>query len=248
MKKILVFILCVLSWQAKAQIGLHRDDFQIGVNGGFVMSNVGFTPKVNQKMHNGFIGGLTLKYTSEKYFSTICSILGEINYAQVGWTEDIIDRDRKAVINAETGQPETYSRTLNYVQVPIFAHLAWGREVKGMQFFVNLGPQFGYLLSESTQMNFELSKRNVQARSNQVVAQDTMAVQNKFDYGIALGAGLEYAHPKLGHFLLEARYYYGLGNIYKNSKRDYFAKSNLGNIVIKAAYLFDISRTLSRKQ
>ena len=117
-----------------------------------------------------------------------------------------------------------------------------------MQFFINLGPQFGYLLSESTEINFELTKRNVSARSNQVVQQDTMMVQNKFDYGIAAGAGLEYAHPKLGHFLLEARYYYGLGNIYNNSKRDYFAKSNLGNIVVKAAYLFDISRTFSRKQ
>lgn len=248
MKKVLIFILCILSWRANAQIGLHRNDFQIGLNGGLAMSSVGFVPKVNQKMHNGLVGGLTIKYTSEKYFSTICSILGEVNYAQIGWTEDIIDRDRKPVINEETGQSEAYSRKLNYIQVPIFAHLAWGKEVKGMQFFINLGPQFGYLLSESTEINFELTKRNVSARSNQVVQQDTMMVQNKFDYGIAAGAGLEYAHPKLGHFLLEARYYYGLGNIYNNSKRDYFAKSNLGNIVVKAAYLFDISRTFSRKQ
>lgn len=243
MKKILVFILSLLSLQANAQIGLHRNDFQIGVNGGLVMSNVGFTPKVNQKGHNGFTGGLTLKYTSEKYFSTICSILGEINYARVGWTEDIIDHDRNPVVNAVTGLAEEYSRTLNYIQVPLFAHLAWGRETKGMQFFVNLGPQFGYLLSESTQMNFDFKNRNMTDRSNQVVAQDTMAVENKLDYGIALGGGIEYAHPKIGHFLLEARYYYGLGNIYGSSKRDYFAKSNLGNIVVKATYLFDVSRT-----
>jgi hypothetical protein len=42
---------------------------------------------------------------------------------------------------------------------------------------------------------------------------------------------------------VEARYYYGLGNLYGSSKRDYFAKSNRGDIVIKAAYLFDIIRT-----
>ena len=80
-------------------------------------------------------------------------------------------------------------------------------------------------------------------RVSTVVAQDTMAVENKFDYGIAVGAGMEYTVPKVGHFLIEARYYYGLGNIYGDSKRDYFGSSNSGNIIIKAAYLFDITKT-----
>ena len=71
MKKVLIFILCILSWRANAQIGLHRNDFQIGLNGGLAMSSVGFVPKVNQKMHNGLVGGLTIKNTSERYFSTI---------------------------------------------------------------------------------------------------------------------------------------------------------------------------------
>ena len=35
-------------------------------------------------------------------------------------------------------------------------------------------------------------------------------------------------------------YYYGLGNIYGDSKRDYFARSNHSNIVVKLAWLFDI--------
>ena len=80
-------------------------------------------------------------------------------------------------------------------------------------------------------------------RVSTVVAQDTMAVENKFDYGIAVGAGMEYTVPKVGHFLVEARYYYGLGNIYGDSKRDYFGSSNFGNINIKVAYLFDITKT-----
>ena len=42
--------------------------------------------------------------------------------------------------------------------------------------------------------------------------------------------------------MLEARYYYGLGNIYGSSKRDYFSKSNIGNIVIKATWLVDLSK------
>lgn len=84
-------------------------------------------------------------------------------------------------------------------------------------------------------------------RVNQTIAQDTMAVENKFDYGIAAGIGLEYSHPRAGHFQLEARYYYGLGNIYGDSKKDYFAKSNIGSIVIKLTYLFDIVRTKGKE-
>ena len=52
---------------------------------------------------------------------------------------------------------------------------------------------------------------------------------------------------KEGHFLLEGRYYYGLGNIYGDTKRDYFAKSNLGAIIIKMSYLFDIAKTSKNK-
>ena len=57
------------------------------------------------------------------------------------------------------------------------------------------------------------------------------------------GAGIEFSLPKIGHILLDARYYFGLGNIYGNSKQDYFGKSNQQAIVIKMSYLFDIIKT-----
>lgn len=226
-----------------AQVGEYRNDFSVGVNAGYVMSNVGFTPKVTQAYLGGATFGISMRYVCEKYFNTICSVMAEVNYAQVGWKEDILTEDKQSVINAVTGMPEEYSRKLGYLQIPIFAHLAWGKEQKGLQFFVQAGPQIGVMLSESTDMNFNFEERNTDDRVNKVYAQDTMAVENKFDYGIAVGAGLEYSSPKVGHFLVEARYYYGLGNLYGDSKRDYFQKSNIGNIVIKFTYLFDITRT-----
>ena len=75
-----------------------------------------------------------------------------------------------------------------------------------------------------------------------------MPIEKKFDYGIAAGVGMEYSIPKVGHFLLEGRYYYGLGNIYGLSKKDFFGKSNHGQIVVKASYLFDITRTKNVKR
>ncbi|MBR7054459.1 MAG: PorT family protein, partial [Prevotella sp.] len=63
------------------------------------------------------------------------------------------------------------------------------------------------------------------------------------DYGIAGGLGVEYSRPGMGHFLIEGRYYYGLGNIYGASKRDYFGVSNFSNISLRLTYLFDLKTT-----
>ncbi len=236
-------LLWAVSSSVAAQIGQHRNELSIGVNGGYIMSNVGFVPKVTQGMHSGMTSGLSVRYICEKYFSTICSIYAEVNYAQLGWKENIVDIKDVPVINTETRLAEEYSRTLNYMQIPIFAHLAWGKEQSGFQFFFQAGPQFGYLLNESTQTNFDITKPNLNDRSNKEVSQYAMAVEHKVDYGIAVGIGVEYTIPRIGHFLLDGRYYYGLGNIYGDSKRDYFSKSNLNNIVVKLTYLFDITKT-----
>lgn len=258
-------LLLLGSLPAHAQIGEHRSDFAVGVNGGYMLSKVGFTPDVSQGYHGGITGGFSLRYVCEKYFKTICSIYAEVNYAQAGWKENILDVNDQPVVITETGEALAYKRTINYVQIPVFAHLAWGRETKGVNFFVNAGPQFGFYLSDKQTSNFQIAKSGSyyvmtrpdgssitvaddNARVNNVVAQDTMAIEKKFDYGIAVGAGIEYSHPKIGHFLLEGRYYYGLGNIYGSSKRDYFGKSNYGQIVVKLSYLFDIARTREVKR
>jgi len=228
--------------EAKAQIGEHRDDFAVGVNAGYVLSSVGFTPKIPQGMHGGFTAGVSARYVCEKYYTMICSVLAEVNFASMGWKEDILDVTDQPVVNTVTGVPEEYSRNIGYVQVPIFAHLAWGRETKGANFFIQAGPQFGLYLSESSKANFDMGSINMTGRSNPTIEQYSMGVEKKFDYGIAAGLGVEYSIPALGHFMLEGRYYYGLGNIYGNSKRDFFGKSNFGGIYIKATYLFDIWR------
>lgn len=233
--------------EAEAQIGEHRSDFAIGGSAGYVLSNVGFTPKVPQKMMPGLTGGLTVRYTCEKYFSSICAIVGELNYVQMGWKEEILTPEDQPVINQFSGEAEAYERQMTYLQVPVFARLGWGRERKGFQFFFQVGPQFGLFLNDKTTSNFDLTNYNASARTSVVVAQDTMAVERKFDYGIAGGIGLEFSNPHLGHFLLEGRYYYGLGDIYGNSKRDYFARSNHSNIIVKLTYLFDIAKTHNSK-
>ena len=243
-------LLALLPFTAEAQVGDYRTDLAIGGSAGYVMSNVGFVPDVPQGQLGGFTAGLTVRYTCEKYFSSVCSIVGEVNVTQTGWKEDILDANNDPVYYADDVNKESplfYERKITYLQIPFMARLGWGRERKGLQSFFQAGPQIGVYLSESTKTNVMLGHGTANQRASQVVAQDTLAVQNKFDYGIAAGGGVELSIPKLGHFILEGRYYYGLGNIFKNSKSDYFGKSNYGQIVIKATYLFDIIRTRNPK-
>lgn len=241
-RRTLMALVITLPLCVDAQVGEHRDDLTVGVNAGYVLSSVGFTPKVSQYQHGGITTGFTAKYVCEKYFNSICSVMAELNFASMGWKERILDSKDEKVINAITGAPEEYSRTINYVQMPLFAHLAWGREYNGAQFFFHAGPQFGLYLGESTKKNFKIETANLTDRSNQTIAQDTMSVERKFDYGIAAGLGMEYTMPGVGHFMIEGRYYYGLGNIYNATKRDYFAKSNHGSVIIKITYLLDVKK------
>ena len=255
MRKVLFLVFWLCAVAVSAQVGEYRRDLAVGVNGGYVLSSVGFMPKVPQGMQGGMTGGLTLRYTCEKYFKSICAVVAEVNYAQLGWKEDILDMmDQPTRLHTDETQTLRYSRKINYMQIPVFARLGWGRERKGFQFFFQVGPQFGLYLNDTADTNFDVRQPAFNPaspdyqygggkRASHVVAQDTMAIEKKFDYGIAGGLGLEFSNRHLGHFLLEGRYYYGLGNIYGNTKRDYFGRSNFSNIVVKFTYLFDIIRT-----
>lgn len=261
--KVFFYLFTFLPLSSFAQVGEYRTDLAIGFNGGYSMSSIAFVPKVPQGQLGGMSAGFTARYTCEKYFKSICALVGEVNLTQMGWKEDILDfNDQPVPLHNDETQMLKYSRKMNYVQIPIFARLGWGRERKGFQFFFQIGPQIGLFLNESSDTNFDVRQSDFNpgprenpnedykyqtSRVSDVVAQDTMAVENTFDYGIAAGAGLEFSHRKLGHFLVEGRYYYGLGNIYGSSKRDYFARSNFGAIMIKFTYLFDIIRTKNDK-
>ena len=148
------------------------------------MSKVGFMPEVPQGLLGGLTGGLTFRYTCEKYFKSICAIVAEVNLAQTGWKEDIVDVDRLPVYYTDDPDklnPLFYERKMTYVQIPLMARMGWGRERKGFQFFFQVGPQIGMFLSESTSTNVVKGKPTQNARTSTIVAQDSMAVEKKFE-------------------------------------------------------------------
>ena len=224
----LLLAVCALAMAAAvpahAQMGEQRYNFALGFNGGINLSSVSFSPSVRQKNLMGITGGITARYISEKYFSMICGAQVEINFSQHGWDESYQD------------YPDLrYTRKMNYIEVPFLAHLAFGKE-RGMQFFIHAGPQIGFYLSESRSQS-----GNWDDYIGITVEQHDKAVENKFDYGIAAGAGAE-LRTKAGNFIVEGRYYFGLGDFYHSTKKDYFSRSSNSAITVKVAYLFDLHK------
>ncbi len=208
----LVGVMLLLPSVAMAQRE-YSPNFSVGVRGGATLSSMAFTPEVHQSMIQGLTMGVTARYTEEKYFG----LIGE-----------------------EAPQFE-YSRTLTYVQIPLLTHIYFGsRKVKG---FFNLGPEVGFLINDKITANFDYNKYDAIEgfpqgyRTNE---QLRMEVQNTFDYGIAGGAGIEFFINRRNSIQLEGRYYFGLGNIFKATKRDYFASSRSTSIEVTLSYLFRV--------
>ncbi|MDE7466964.1 MAG: PorT family protein, partial [Muribaculaceae bacterium] len=60
----------------------------------------------------------------------------------------------------------------------------------------------------------------------------------KFDYGITGGIGGEFYISPRNSITLEARYYFGLGNLFNSSKSDVFSASRCSTIQFSAGYNF----------
>lgn len=217
-------LLTGLSLPASAQLGEQRNNLAIGFNAGANYNNVSFQPTIKQNGLLGITGGLTARYISEKYFAMICGAQVELNYSQRGWDEKF----------EEIGDDRKYSREMTYVEIPFLAHLAFGRE-RGAQFFINLGPQIGFMLSDNEIREGTWTQKQLEQQ------QYGKSIENKFDYGIVGGGGLE-IRTKAGNFLLEGRYYFGLADFYNNTKKDYFARSAHTTISARITYLFDLKK------
>lgn len=231
--RLYIIIMCVglVSSPALAQLGEPRNDWAFGVNGGVTMNRVSFKPTVNQSWNIAPTAGLTVRYTSERYYKVFCSLQLEVNYANLGWRENIILAD--GTFSNDTDSPQTYHRDIHYLQVPLLARLALGKEHKGAMGYLVLGPQVGWMLGDNAVHSDAWTPLD---RINGRNEQYDLAIKNRFDYGITGGLGCE-LNTSAGHFLVEGRYYFGLANIFGASKADAFSRSANGAIVGKVTYL-----------
>ena len=224
-----ILLISFASLTATAQVGDLRNTVSVGFSGGMGTSSVSFIPSIKQQLSLGPTFGVSLRHVSEKYFFLICGTQLECNYASRGWTELI-----------EDGSGNEYTRVANYIEVPFLAHLGFGREYRGFQGHLNLGPQVAYLIGEKEIYGGQ-KPWDVSNRPNQVTEQYGKAIENKLDYGITASLGFE-MRTGAGNFGLEGRYYFGLGNIYGITKKDYFGRCANSTISVRATYSFNLIR------
>ena len=201
----------------------YKPHLSVGFKGGMTMSEMSFSPSVKQSFNNGTTGAVTFRYTEEKLFG----LIAEIGWAQRGWKEKFED------------SPCQYSRSLTYLKLPLLTHIYFGSP--RFKCFVNLGPEFDFMISENISSNFDyrdpLKAEGFpsEARMTQQMAMD---IKNKFDYGITGGVGIEFYLTPRNSVTLEGRYYFGLGNLFPAAKADTFSASRNTSIEITLGYNF----------
>lgn len=196
----------------------YKPHISIGGRGGASLSKVTFSPGVKEGWLTGTTGAFTFRYTEEKLFG----LIAELGWEQRGWKENFEDANTMF----------SYSRSLTYLHLPVLTHIYFGSpRFKG---FVNLGPEVSYMIGESISSNFDYAHPESVGGfpSNRMVAQMSMDIANRFDYGIAAGIGCEFYVQPRHSLCFEARLYYGLGNIYPSKKADTFSASR--NMTIEA--------------
>lgn len=239
MRHFLSVFLLLFALSVQAQVGSPRNEWAVGLNGGWTLSRVTFTPTVRQVQHQAPTFGITARFTSEKYFALLAAVQMEVNYARLGWTEDI-----HSYIGNKL--PDTYQRDIHYIQVPLLTSLALGKEQNGVKGFLLLGPQVGYAFADKEMRSEQWTTRTAQQttvpdRTNDAYLQYGKSLDRRIDYGITAGLGLELG-TGIGRFLLDARYYYGLADIFHNAKKDPFSRSAHATIMAKLTYLIDLKR------
>ncbi len=219
-KKIIILSICFLSIVNINTYSQKRfpTEHSIGITGGVNLCKVSLQPDIVQDSKMGETFGFVYRYIEEKYFG----IQAELLFAQRGWKDRLEDFPNYH-----------FERSYSYLELPIMSHIFFGNNrVRG---FVNLGPSISYYLGN------DKIKTNI--ISGEEVAFETthhgLEITNRFDYGIIGGAGLELRFGK-NTVLIEGRYYFGLGDMFPNEKRDYFESSANQYISIKTAYLFRV--------
>jgi len=208
---VLIALFIAISQFISAQKDFQKE-LSWGVNSGLTFASVNFTPSVRQSKLNQGAGGFSVRYISEKNVG----LLFELNYSQRGWKEYDPDQPEKR-----------YSRNLSYLELPAFTHLYYSAG-KHFRLIANFGPQIGYFLNE------KILESNIKAPDRDF--RHTATIQRRFDWGLCFGGGIEF-RTGIGSFILDGRYYYGLSDIFNNTRADKYAASSNQVMIVKLTFL-----------
>ena len=218
---VICFLMTFLSLQQQisAQTRIPRE-VHLGIIGGANLSQYSFLPSISQKMSQGFTGGVAVRYIEETFFG----LQAEFLLTQRGF-KDYYEQYRDL----------QFSRTLTYIEVPVMAHVYF-KMGKHNEIALDAGPKIGWYLTDTSSSNLpsDFGEEGSEYYVS-VTAHHTLPVSKKFDYGIQAGLGYEFKFGPKVSLQLQGRYYYGLANLWPDSKADDFEQSSNQSIQIVAS-------------
>lgn len=243
----LLMAFCAISW---GQL-LRRDfvqDVSFGLNGGVNFSKVSFLHNMNDRLYElgnqsykmGPRFGFTARYIHRKHFG----IQLEVNYVQAGWEEDFHENIGVNMVNGYDLQEVTLGRRLDYLDVPILAHIYFGK--KRLRFIVNLGPELRFM-TKYNDMAWNIPEGDERRDAFGLDDPRFGDVYKSADYGICGGGGFDVLIGSRFHLLAEFRYAYGFGDVYNNKKSDLFQRSNNQMFGVVVTAMVDAIRFKERK-
>lgn len=215
-RSLLLITLCVLG--SSPGFGQNSKDFTpsyyVGAGGGTSFGAVYFFPTVNQDIHMGYIGGLVFGVDVEPY----AGMRMEINYNRRGWVERF-EAERKL----------NYSKSLEYIEVPLMSHFYYRAGSVG--FFLNVGPQIGLRIGEHTE-------RSGSGFTEQELRRIDQALGDKFMWGLAGGPGFFVRLGKLGQLELDARAFFNFSTVYPIGRSEPYGRANEFGGYVKLNYFY----------
>lgn len=188
--------------------------FSVGAKGGLSWARVAFFPRMSQDYAMVKHGGLVLRYISEPHFG----IQTEFNYAQKGWHQ---------IFKNSTNY---YERIIDYAEMPILAHGYFGSDK--LRIFLNAGLALSYAMSASYNSRVdEITIEKEYKFDNDI--------DNRFEFGIMFGGGVEYK-IKSHSIFIDARYSYSLTNLreLEDAQEIDYARNTYFNISLGYLYNF----------
>jgi hypothetical protein len=128
-----------------------------------------------------------------------------------------------------------FSRTLTYIEVPVMSHVYF-KMGRHNEIALDAGPKIGWFLTDTSSSNLpsDFGEEGSEYYVS-ITAHHTLPVSRKFDYGIQAGLGYEFKFGQKVSLQLQGRYYYGLANLWPDSKADDFEQSSNQSIQIVAS-------------
>jgi len=219
LKTALLLMLLALSCHSIAQTRIPRE-VHLGLIGGANLSEYTFYPRVTQQMSQGYTAGVGIRYIEE----TLFGLQAELHLTRRGYSDFYEE------------QPDwNYSRSLTYIELPVMAHIYF-RIGDHHEVAVDLGPKVGYFLFDNINNGLPADFGQVDSESyGYTYEHHDMPIEKKLDYGIQAGLGYEFKFNKKMSMLIQGRYYYGLGNLWADTKADKFQQSSCQSIQIVMA-------------